>query len=249
MSLDIHRQAELLMGQADRLAIQGRMKEAAALYRDAGIAEAHAFELIPEERRKTRGIVAVSSVALFRKAGALDEAIRHAHAFLGRTDLPDFARDDLDRLLDEMKFERSVLLDGRSLLPGSYEWILRGPGVGAGMARLSTVAQKIDQVARYAVRVYEYLAGLPVRMAGPVSPEVRRAFDVIVSEPVAGSFRFCVRFTVPARQLPLFDMVEPVRPEQIGETFGAILDTGSRAGTDALGEIVADQTYQDAFLR
>lgn len=249
MSLAIHRQAELLMGQADRLLVQGRAQEAAALYREAAGFESQAFDLIPPERCKTRGIIAISSVALYRKAGALDEAVRQAHFYLARDDLPEFANDDLESLLDQARAERAARLSGRALAPDTFEWVLRGPGVGPGVARLTTVAQKIDQVARYGVRVYEYLAGRPVRLAGPVPPEVRQAFDMMITESAPGSFRFRVRFSVPARQLSFLDADELVSPERVGAVFGEILEAGTRMGADALARVVESQAYRDAFLR
>jgi hypothetical protein len=106
MSLDVHGQAELLIAKADRLMEQGRNSEAAAAYQAAASEEAKAFDLIPLERSRTRGIVAVSSVALYRKAGMLEKAIRQAYALLAREDLADFARLDLEEMLDEMRAER-----------------------------------------------------------------------------------------------------------------------------------------------
>jgi hypothetical protein len=107
MSLDIHRRAELLMGQGDQYAVQGRQEEASAAYRAAAVEEVRAFGLIPADRVRTRGVIAVSAVALYRKAGAIDDAIRQAHAFLAMDGLTPAVRLDLEELLDHLRAERA----------------------------------------------------------------------------------------------------------------------------------------------
>ena len=105
MSIDAHRQAEALMGMAERKAAQGAAKEARALYRQAAEEEARAYEHVPAARHRTRGIIAVSAVALYHRAGVFDEAIRHAHLYLSNDDLPDFAREQLAALLTDSERE------------------------------------------------------------------------------------------------------------------------------------------------
>ena len=61
--------------------------------------------MLPLDRPKTRGITAVSSVASYRKAGALDEAIRHAEYFLTQEAIADFSRQDLEEMIEEMRAE------------------------------------------------------------------------------------------------------------------------------------------------
>ncbi|HLH26257.1 MAG TPA: hypothetical protein VK066_27375 [Chloroflexota bacterium] len=107
MSADVHRRAEVLMGEAERKATQGYAEAARALYLAAAQEEARAYEYVPAPRARTRGVIAVSAVALFRRAGALDEAIRYAHRYLEDA-LPDFARAQLDELLaDSQRAQRA----------------------------------------------------------------------------------------------------------------------------------------------
>ena len=44
-------------------------------------------------------------MALYRKAGALDEAIRHAEYFLAQEAVADFSRLDLEEMIQEMRAE------------------------------------------------------------------------------------------------------------------------------------------------
>jgi hypothetical protein len=74
MSVKLHRQAEVLMGEAEILVSQGRPDDARVRWLEAARLEAEVFEQIPRDRGKTRGIIAVSAVALFRDAGAIDQA-------------------------------------------------------------------------------------------------------------------------------------------------------------------------------
>jgi hypothetical protein len=103
--LELHREAELFMGRADLARARNRPEEAAAHDRRAGELEAQVFDLLPLDRPKTRGITAISSVALFRKARMLDQAIRQAKTFLAPGNLPDFARLDLEEMVEEMRAE------------------------------------------------------------------------------------------------------------------------------------------------
>ena len=105
MALEIHKHAELLMGRADQMSVEGRSQESAKLNCQAAEAEARVVALLPREHTRTRGIMAISSVALYRKGGALEQAIRQAEIFLKRDDLPDFARLDLEEMIEEMRAE------------------------------------------------------------------------------------------------------------------------------------------------
>jgi hypothetical protein len=99
MSVMLHRQAEALMAEAELLVAKGCHPEARKRWLEAARFEAAAFEQIPRDRGKTRGIIAVSAVALFRDAGAFDEALRHADRYLMTGDLPDAWRAELAALV------------------------------------------------------------------------------------------------------------------------------------------------------
>lgn len=103
--LELHREAEVMMGYADQARAQSRFLDAVKFDRQAAELEAQVFDLLPLDRPKTRGITAISSVALYRKAGALDEAIRQAEVCLRAGNLPEFARLDLEEMVEEMRAE------------------------------------------------------------------------------------------------------------------------------------------------
>jgi hypothetical protein len=102
------------MAEAERAAAQGHAKQARALYHRAAEEEVRALTHIPASRSRTRGIIAVSAVALFRKSGAFDDAVRHASCYLGQDHLPDFAREQLQDLLVESQRDREGVTLGRT---------------------------------------------------------------------------------------------------------------------------------------
>jgi chorismate mutase/prephenate dehydratase len=111
--MQTHRRAEELMMRGDRALARGSGDEAASFYCEAAQTEADAFDDIPPERPETRGILAVSAVALYRKAGRLAEAERQALAFLADAGLPEGARDDLNELLAEVRDNHVELAHGK----------------------------------------------------------------------------------------------------------------------------------------
>ena len=112
MSSLFHRQAELLMAEAQMLDVAGRTREADQKRYQAARAETQAFTLIPEERQKTRGIIAVSAVALFRRAGALDEAIQTASEYLSSGNLSAAWQAELEDLLEKSRAELQATTPG-----------------------------------------------------------------------------------------------------------------------------------------
>jgi hypothetical protein len=247
--LRLHREAEVFMGLADQARAQNRPEDAAAHDRRAAELEAKVFDLLPLDRPKTRGITAVSSAALFRKAGAIDEAIRHAHLFLFRAGMVDYSQEDLEEMVEEMRAERRANASGRTLGEGSFEWVLTGPDIGPGIAPLPVIARKIDQISKYGLRVFEYEAGLPVRVSGLPSPAVTSSFEMVMAQPYAGSFRFQVRFSTPARQLSMFDEDQQPDPVRLGSTFGRIIESASSDEFDEFEELISSEQYRDAFMR
>jgi tetratricopeptide (TPR) repeat protein len=105
--LRLHREAEVLMGRADLARAQGRPQDAARFSREAAELESQVFDHLPPDRPKTRGIVAVSSVVLFREALDIDEAICHAERFLRLGSLSKAGRRDLEDMLVELRDESS----------------------------------------------------------------------------------------------------------------------------------------------
>lgn len=100
-SVEAHRRSQELVALAEQAAAGARVSDAAALYLQAAEEETRAFETIPVDRVRTRGIIAVSATALYRKAGAPAEVVGHAQRYLSHPELPEFARRQLQEMLAE----------------------------------------------------------------------------------------------------------------------------------------------------
>ena len=247
MALDSHRDAEGLASQADLLLATGQLAEARALYKLAASMEADAFAATSPERPKTRGILATGAIALFLKADAPEQGLRIARRLLAsEPELPEFAIRDIEELVDDLRLALDFHVRGETIAPGAYECVLTGPQVAHGLAPADAVVQKVEQVSRLGMRVYEYLSHLPLRL-GPVESHLRARFGLLIAEPTAGSFRFQVRFSTHPQQLDLLASV-PANGN-LTSVFGSILEAATHPESTALTELVPDQDYRLVFLK
>jgi hypothetical protein len=242
MAHDFHRDAELLMGEADIAAAAGDGDRAAALRRDAANLESQAFLTTSVDRPRTRAALGVSSVALLRLGRDLDGAMRQAHRVLSAEGLMEDARLEVEMMLDEIRTEALARLRPH---PHGLQWALRGGRVGYGFARLETFDLKIQQIQALAWRAYELLGGVAFRTTQKPSNEIRAAMDLLVSQPVAGSFVF--RIHVGDRQLTLDGL--DIDPALVTETLSDVVRASAADDATAINDIVPDEAYRNQFLR
>ena len=100
----LHKEAQTLAGQAARSVRDGDVHISRLLYRRAGELERSAFELIPHDKPRTLGIIAISAVALLYKSASYQDARLLAISFLADGDLPEFCHEDIKEIL---KYVRS----------------------------------------------------------------------------------------------------------------------------------------------
>lgn len=255
ISVDAHRRAELLMGEADALVSSGQREVAGRRYHEAALAEWEAFHHVPEDRHKTRGIIAVSTVSLYYRAGmlatdsgAFDELLRAAYSFLASGDLSEPAIQQILDLIDEARTEQKARKSGRTVGIQGFSVSMRGPGIFQGVARMDLVLLKLRQLEHYALRIGEFIAGKPFRINGPVDEEVARLCTPLVSKPASGSFEFEVRFETPI-QLSFFDRRRELNPERMAELSVGIIDRVASNAIDELEADVPDQRYRTTFLK
>jgi len=251
LSLDLHRQAEDIMGSADMALARGDLDSARSQYAEAAQLELQALDRIPQDRVRTRGAVAIGAVSLYRKAGLPDAAIQTAYRILGQGVQADWIRDGIEAQLDEIKSERHARELGLELTPHVFEWSLKGPAILEGEGPIGVVLQKMDQVMKFGTRIGEYLAGLPLRRTGPPPRLVRDLMGMTLSEPMPGSFRFRVRLlrNIVQTEIPLDDQRRAPSPEDIASTYINVVRAASEPETDRLREFVDEPEYQEAFLQ
>lgn len=242
MSIEHHRLAEDLMWRGDRALADGQTRVAEEFYLAAAEAEAMAFQLTPSDKPNTRGVLGLSSVALFRRAGMGDRAKQQAYVVLASDGVAADSMVELELILDEVRTERLA-----GLYPDAQgmQWSLRGGRIGFGVARSETVTLKIDQVQRLAWRVFEMLAGRELRTSQPAPQDVRNAVDLLVTQPTAGSFTFGVRLA--EHQLTL-DEVE-VDASLITRQIYSVVKAAEDEEESPLLHLVPDQSYRDLLLR
>jgi hypothetical protein len=250
MSAKLHRQAEHLMADAEMLTVGGRVDEAATRWLEAARLEAEVFAQIPEDRPKTRGIIAVSTVALYRRAGALSEAIHAAYGYLATGGIPAEWQAELEDLVDRARQERQALVAGRTLGAESLVISLRGGSIGTGLAPLDLVARELLQMEKCTLRVGEWLSGKRFRTHGPAARDVAQLVNPVIGDPVSGSFRFQLRFEAPVQPaLPGLEREPLLTPDSLAATLFEILDAIAHDTADSLSSRIEDTDYRTAFLK
>jgi 5,6,7,8-tetrahydromethanopterin hydro-lyase len=153
-----HRESERLASQAEEAWRAGEFAEAARLYSLAGDTEEQALADLNTSKVRTVGIAAVSTAALYFKAGRGRDALRITDKWLASGLLPEFATSDLEsiRRMVELRHKlesgdeaRSLFLLGESLVGDGNEIahidLIIGTKSGpAGSAFLSALSNQND---------------------------------------------------------------------------------------------------------
>lgn len=256
MALDYHRQAESFMSQADHEDRLGNRDAARELYSRAADAELAALERLAPNQLRTRAVVAVSAVALYHRADRFEDGLAVAYRMLGDGSLPLPAEAELEALLDELRTRRAAARMGLVAPTDQFEWVFRGRGVGAGVASLDLIARKIGQIEKLGVRVYEFLAGQPLRKQGPPDPSVEAGLKILIGQPAAGSFRFGFRFARSEQQLtlptPEFqpERSKIIEPASLAGTFATVIEVAREPDDEEkLAAAIPPEDYRNAFLK
>ena len=249
MALDHHRNAEELLARGDAARAEGSLDQAREFWLQASDAEALAFELVPAERVRTRGVLAVAVVALLDRAGQRDRALSQCIRYLALGDLPDAAQKQLFELLDDLRDIRALSVsEGRA--EQVVEWTLQGPAIGHGTAPAASVAGVFDHIYKYGLRVAEMLSDVPLRLRGDPDAKLLNAVRLNVKQPVAGSFRFRTAFSVLPIQTDLLSHSPSLDPTQLEATFSGFLDAVATPDSDrGLADLAPDASYRTTLLR
>ncbi|MGI8550204.1 MAG: hypothetical protein ACR2PL_05290 [Dehalococcoidia bacterium] len=250
MSMQLHRKAESFMGQAEKLEREGRFEEARRLFQMAAEEEAAAFEHIPRERQKTRGIIAISVVSLRWRGGDLDLAIRDAYRYLSLPDLPAAAVEELEDLISEIRRARQARTLGQSYSGRALEISLRGEAFRYGLAPLDILLLKFEQTRKLLTRTAEWIAQRPFRLQGSVSDEVNQMFSPLVGAATPGSYQFQLRIQTPLQPV-LFSLegTSSIRADDVADAFFSVLQVTAGVQQEQLNERLPDRLYRDTFLK
>lgn len=242
-----------LHAESERLAIEAQVAlrarntgQAIDLYRQAAEIERQALEQIDVSKVRTRGITAVSAVALWFKAGEYKHAEQLAHLMLADSHIPDFAREDIRNLVQAIWTESSKQKAGVTFVPGQVMVSVKGGEVVTGGAPLDLIVDKIQTIQSMFYRTIEFVNGVSHRRVGRPTKELQEACRPWLFQSAPGSYQFSVAIQKPT-QSDFFK--EDIEPERIAQHFLEIVSASSGENTVELERLVPDETYRTTFLK
>lgn len=240
-----HSKSEKLAVEAELARREGDTPRAEYLYKQAATEEAAALDSVVDDRQRTRGITAVSAVALWYKAHDYPAAEQLAHRCLGAAGLPRFAIAQLRDLLEVVWAADAAEKAGVRFVTGDVLVSVKGGKVIHGGAPLDLIVQKVEGIQTALYRTVEMLLSRPLRKRGGPPSDIQSMFQPWLFQAPAGSYQFAVRMEEPKQQ-ELWDIGRP-RIESVTETFFKVLRATS-TNPEELVEIVPDEQYRAAFL-
>jgi len=249
-----HTRSEGYASQAEELRRRNEIDRAADFCRLAAEAEVNALDNLNPSKIRTIGITAVSAVSLYFKAQEFGQAKKLAHKWLATDLLPAFAVEELEDLLQVIRFEESRVKSGIQFIEGEVLISVKGGEVLYGAAPLDLILRKVEQISTMFYRTTEMLLEHPLRRRGSPSQEVKKYCDPWLFQAVPGSYQFSVQVRKPQdyKQLSLPGMsaadVE-LRVEQITKKFLDVIRAATQDPEGELREVVPQENYRKAFLK
>jgi hypothetical protein len=243
-----HSLSEQLATEAESARRRGDHSSAETLYRKAAAEESAALATLSDDRRRTRGITAVSVVALWYKGHDYTAAEQAAHSYLAVRSLPEFAEVQLRDLLSAIWTTSAAEKAGITFVPGDVLVSVKGGQVIHGGAPLDLIVRKVEGIQSVLFRTVEMLMELPARKRGYPSAEIQSMFKPWLFQAPAGSYQFAVRMQEPAQHaLPLWEVTRP-KIENVTRTFFRVLRATAKGRVEELSAIVKSEDYRGAFL-
>ena len=226
---------------------RGDIEQGKLLFRQAADLEAQALAALDPTKVRTLGITAVSTAALWYKAGEFQEAARAAHSASVIPSLPSFAMEELRSLLQAVWNEDARRDAGVSFVPGQVLVSVKGGDIVTGGAPLDLILEKVQTVQSLFYRTAEFLKAAPLRKKGPPSKDLQERCRPWLFQSVPGSYQFAVAIQKPL-QTDMFPTVDP-EPEVLTSTFLSILKAASEDPDEGLKKIVDKEDYRQTFLK
>jgi hypothetical protein len=243
---DLHTESERLAIEAE-LALRARdAGQAVELYRRAAEVERRALDQLDVSKARTRGITAVSAVALWFKAHEYALAEQLAHSMLADPHIPEFAREELRNLVQAIWTESSMQKAGVEFVPGQVMVSVKGGEVITGGAPLDLIVDRVQTIQAMFYRTIEFVNGLSHRRVGRPAKELQEACRPWLFQSAPGSYQFSVAIQKPV-QSDFFK--EDIQPEKIAQHFLEIVSASSSDNAAELEKLVPDEEYRGTFLR
>lgn len=243
---EYHSRSEKLVVEAESLRRSGDNGRAFEAYCKAAKEESLAFDALEPEKVRTRGITAVSAVALWYKGHDYTSAEQAAYRCLSAGSLPAFAESELRNLLQIIWTTGSAEKAGVRFVTGDVLVSVKGGQVIHGGAPLDLIVRKVEGIQAVLFRTVEMLLDRPFRRRGEPTSDVQSMFRPWLFQAPAGSYQFAVRMQEP-EQMQLWEENRP-KLEQVTETFFRVLRASVNDPDTELKAVVPDADYRAAFL-
>ena len=242
-----HSESQKLASQAEAALKHGNSEEAGKLYKLAADAEARALSALDRTKKRTLGVTTISTASLYFKAKDFRKAEQVAHECLAGKEVPLFASEQLESILQSIWNERSFQKAGVEFVKGAVLVAVSGGLVVPGGAPLDLIHRKVDEVKNIFYRTIEMLLNLPFRRRGLPSSEIQDQFRPWLFQTDPGSYRFAVRVQKPS-QTSLFQEHTP-EIEDVTQKFFEVVEASAQDTHEKLEEIVPNSEYRESFLK
>lgn len=245
--LEHHRESERLASEAEVALRRGDTTAAKELFGQAAEAEQRAFADLDISKTRTIGVSALSTAALYYKAGRLAAAEAFAYNALASGTLADFAVDELRLLLQSIWSEQVRERADVGFAPGQVIVSVSGGEIVQGGAPLDLIVEKVQTLQSFLYRTAEMLRGFPHRKRGAPIREIQDTCRPWLFQTAPGSYQFAVAVQEP-RQLSLLEREGPT-PTAVAERFLRILRASVEETPEDLSQEVTDVEYRTTFLK
>ena len=244
--VELHTESERLAIEAQQATQSRNAGQAEELYKRAAELERRALDELDVSKTRTRGITAVSAVALWFKGGDYSHAEQLAYSMLADPQIPDFAREDLRNLVQAIWTESSKQKAGVKFIPGQVTVSVKGGEVITGGAPLDLIVDKVQAIQSMFYRTIEFLNGTPHRRVGRPTKDLQEACRPWLFQSAPGSYQFSVAIQKP-KQADFFK--QDMEPDRIAQHFLEIVSASSSENTSDLEKLVPDAKYRNTFLK
>ena len=243
-----HSQSEKYAMQAESALKQADPEGAVVLYRFAAEKEEQALSALSSDKTRTIGITIVSAASLWYKANEFQHAERVAYTGLANGNLPGFAIEQLQTILQIIWHEQRFRQSSIEFVRGQLAVSLAGGEITTGAAPLKLANRKADEISNFFYRIIEMIMGRSFRKQGPPRADITDNFRPWLFQASPGSYRFSIRLQKPITQLSLFPDNFP-QIEDVTKKFVQILRASTQETLEELEEIVDDNEYRTGFLK
>ena len=244
--IEFHTESETAAIKAEEASRRGDVTNARLLYELAAESEQKALATVDSSKTRTKGITAVSAVALWYKAAAFDRAEQLAYSILADPLLPEFARMELRDLVQAIWTEVSKQSANVHFLPGQVIVSVKGGEVIKGGAPLDLIVEKVQTIQSMFYRTIEFIREMPLRQRGAPIHEIQESCRPWLFQEAPGSYKFSVAIQEPL-QRNFFR--EDIRPDIVARQFLQILQAASSQDQTQLEAVVPSADYRNVFLK